>query len=164
MKNNIKKYNYICHIHSKKTTFVQFGDEWRKYLYNNLLGSKYIISEILSDFESNSNLGLIFPEPFYKVLLTYDTELTKMDEMYMNYLLRKIFKFFRTGNKIEFPVGNMFWAKINSIYQVFILDLKKKFPKERFQVDGTIMHGIERIWIYLVKLNGYYYKKIFKHF
>ena len=164
MKNNIKKYNYICHIHSKKTTFVQFGDEWRKYLYNNLLGSKYIISEILSDFESNSNLGLIFPEPFYKVLLTYDAELTKMDEMYMNYLLRKIFKFFRTGNKIEFPVGNMFWAKINSIYQVFILDLKKKFPKERFQVDGTIMHGIERIWIYLVKLNGYYYKKIFKHF
>jgi lipopolysaccharide biosynthesis protein len=164
MHNNIKKYKYICHIHTKKTKFINFGDEWREYLYNNLLGNTYIVSEILSDFDTKSKLGIIFPETFYKVLLNYDTEVTEMDKFYMNYILKKLFKYYKIGKKIEFPVGNMFWAKINSIYQIFELDLKNVFPQERYQVDGTIMHGIERIWVYLVKLNGYYYKKIFKHF
>ena len=58
----------------------------------------------------------------------------------------------------------MFWAKINSIYQIFKIRLKKKVPKELNQTNETIMHGIERIWLYLVKLNGYYFKIIFKHF
>jgi hypothetical protein len=59
MKKVIKKYKYICHIHSKKSFHINFGDEWRNYLYFNLLGSNQI------------KLGLIFPEPFYKVLIFY---------------------------------------------------------------------------------------------
>ena len=58
----------------------------------------------------------------------------------------------------------MFWAKVNAIYQIFGIRFKKIFPKELNQINGTIMHGIERIWLYLVKLNGYYYKIIFKHY
>ena len=58
----------------------------------------------------------------------------------------------------------MFWAKIDSIYQIFLFNLQNKFPEEKGQIDGTIMHGIERIWLYLTKINGYSYKKIFKNF
>ena len=164
LQNNIKKYKYICHIHTKKTKFTNFGDEWRNYLYNNLLGNKDIISEIISDFEINHKLGIIFPEAFYKVLTTYESEITKLDIFYMNYLFKKLNKYFRIGKKIEFPIGNMFWGKTASIYQIFDLNkIINKFPKEKNQIDGTIMHGIERFWIYLVKFNGYYYKKIFKH-
>ena len=57
----------------------------------------------------------------------------------------------------------MFWAKVKAIYQIFDLNLEKRFPKENGQLNLTLMHGIERIWLYIVKLNGYYYKKIFKH-
>jgi lipopolysaccharide biosynthesis protein len=39
-----------------------------------------------------------------------------------------------------------------------------EIPKELGQKDGIIMHSIERIWLYLVKLNGFYYQKTFKHF
>jgi rhamnosyltransferase len=82
----------------------------------------------------------------------------------MNYLLKKLNKYFRIGKKIEFPIGNMFWGKTASIYQIFDLNkIINKFQKEKNQIDGTIMHGIERFWVYLVKFNGYYYKKIFKH-
>ena len=58
----------------------------------------------------------------------------------------------------------MFWAKVSAIHQIFRIRFKKKFPKELNQTNETIMHGIERIWLYLVKLNGYYYKTIFKQF
>ena len=164
LKDEIKKYKYICHLHTKKTQFTNFGDEWRNYLYNNLLGNKEIISEILTDFEINSKLGIIFPETFYKVLINYDNEVTKSDKFYMNFLIKKLSKSFRIGNNFEFPVGNMFWAKTDSIHQIFGFKLKNIFPKEKKQIDGAIMHGIERIWLFLVKFNGYYFKKIFKHF
>lgn len=62
MKNKIKQYKYICHIHTKKSLFIDIGDNWRNYLYNNLLGNENIISEILSEFENNDKLGFSFPE------------------------------------------------------------------------------------------------------
>ena len=52
------KYRFICHINTKKSLHSKMGDEWRNYLFNNLLGSKDIISEILTDFENNDKLGL----------------------------------------------------------------------------------------------------------
>ena len=162
LKNVIKEYKYICHIHSKKTIYSSIGKPWRQYLYENLLGSKEIISEILFDFEYYNKLGFIFPETFYKCIpntwFTHDK-----NKQNINYLLNKIFPGFKMGKKIDFPAGNMFWAKIEAIYQIFDLDIYNKFPEENNFSSYTIMHAIERIWLYLVKLNGYVYKKIFKH-
>ena len=54
---------------SKKTLIVPiYGFKWRNYLYENLIGSKELISEILSDFENHDKLGIIFPETFYEAL------------------------------------------------------------------------------------------------
>ena len=50
----------------------------------------------------------------------------------------------------------MFWAKSKAIYQIF--NVRLKYPEELGQTNETIMHAIERLWLYLVKLNGYYYK------
>jgi lipopolysaccharide biosynthesis protein len=63
------KYKYLCHIHSKKSLHLpELWKKWRTYLFNNLLGTTEIISEILSDFENNESLGIIFPENYYKIL------------------------------------------------------------------------------------------------
>ena len=171
MKFKIKRYKYFCHIHTKKTKHNIFlGSNWRNYLYENLLGSKEVISEILTDFEKYEKLGLIFPEPYYDIIKdiqNFDsTEFTlhRRNIKYMNFILGKIFPGFKAGEKLIFPTGNMFWAKIKSIHQIFKIRFKKKFPKELNQTNETLMHGIERIWLYLVKLNGYYFKIIFKHF
>ena len=165
MKNKVKKYKYICHIHTKKSLFIDIGENWRNYLYNNLLGNENIISEILSEFENKDKLGFSFPENYYKALLLFGEKLSNKNKELMKYLLNKLFKFkLNIGSKIEFPIGNMFWARVNSIYQIFNEDFKDEIPKELGQKDGTIMHAIERIWLYLVKLNGFYYQKTFKHF
>ena len=171
MKYKIKKYKYICHIHTKKSKHdALLGSNWRNYLYNNLLGNKKIISEILIDFEKYDKLGFIFPEVYYDIIKNienYDSTdfpLHKPNIKYMNYILSKIFPGYIIGNKLIFPSGDMFWAKVNAIYQIFKIKNKKKFPKELNQTNDTIMHGIERIWLYLVKLNGYFYKIIFKQY
>ena len=164
MKTYFKKYKYICHIHSKKSeTSPEIGFLWRNYLFNNLLGNTEIISEILNDFEKNKKLGFIFPETFLKIvdpfyILTYRTG------YWINILSKRFFPDLKIGKLESFPAGNMFWAKIKAIFQVFIYDFSEFFPKEDEQINDTIMHGIERIWLYLVKYNHYKYKNIFKFF
>lgn len=171
LKTKIKKYKYVCHIHTKKSAHDKnLGSMWRNYLYNNLLGSKEIILEFLNDFESPKNLGFIFPEPYYDIIKkidNYDNSqffLHKQNIKYINLILKRIFGKFKVGNKLIFPSGNMFWAKINAIYQIFEIKISKAFPKEKNQTNDTIMHGIERLWLFLVKLNGYYYKMIFRYY
>ena len=164
LKNQIKKYKYFCHLHTKKSKHINFGDEWRNYLFNNLLGNKEIISEILTDFENNKYLGIIFPEIYYKVFETFGKNILGSNKDYMNLILKKLAPYLKVSTKnLDFPMGNMFWAKIKSVYQIFLLNFNELIPNENKQLDGTLMHGIERIWLYLAKYNGYYYKKIFKH-
>ena len=164
LKDKIRQYKYISHVHTKKSKTSPFiGISWRNYLYNNLMGNKRIFSEIISDFENNDKLGFVFPETFYDII-KQKCILTKYTLKYMNYILNKLFPNCRVGTLIDFPAGNMFWARIKAIYQIFEYNFNKKFDKEKEQTNDTIMHGIERIWIYLVKLNGYYYKTIFKSF
>ena len=164
LKNQIKKYKYFCHIHTKKSKHIDFGEEWRNYLFNNLLGNKQIISEILTEFEDNINLGIIFPEIYYKVYEAFGKNILGSNLNYMESIIKKIAPYLRLSTQnLDFPMGNMFWAKIKSVYQIFQNNFHKEIPNENKQLDGTLMHGIERIWIYLAKYNGYYYKKIFKH-
>ena len=157
-KSKYKSYKYLCHIHSKKSKSL-----WRKYLYNNLLGDINIVSEILNDFETNKKLGFILPETFYGIIRNF-YYLDKGTKKWMNFLSSYLFTNCELGKLVNFPAGNMFWSKIKAIYQIFIYDFTKYFPKEDYQTNDTIMHGIERIWLYLVKYNHYNYKVIFKSF
>ena len=150
MKRKFKNYKYICHIHTKKSIHKLFlGANWREYIYENLIGSKEIISNILSDFEKNEKLGFIFPEVYYDIIKgIYDFETNEKlgfifpeayydiikkikdfdntnlalnihNKKYMNFILKKIFRKYKVDEKLIFPVGNMFWAKTKAIYQIF---------------------------------------------
>ena len=163
LKNVIHKYKYLCHIHTKKhNNRTNLGQYWRQYMYENLLGKRNIIKQILSDFESNSKLGFIFPEHFYRIIKSTirfsKTDLINIDKIF-NILFPKIKN--RPDNINNFPAGNMFWAKTSAIYQIFNEDIIKLCPEELGQMDGTILHAIERFWLFLVKINGFYYKTIF---
>ena len=94
MKNKIKRYKYICHIHTKKSLFIDIGDNWRNYLYNKLLGNENIISEILSEFENNDKLGFSFPENYYKALLLFGEKLSNKNRLLMKLFLNKLFNKF----------------------------------------------------------------------
>ena len=164
IKTKFKFYKYLCHIHTKKSLIApEIGNLWRNYLYDNLLGNSTIVSEILYDFERIEKLGFIFPETFYGIIKDFYI-LTEGTKKWMDYIAEKILQNYKIGKLANFPAGNMFWAKIGSIFQIFTYDFSKYFPNEDNQTNDTIMHGIERIWLYLVKLNNFYYKVIFKFF
>ena len=163
LKDIIRKYKYICHIHTKKhKNKKSLGIYWRIYLYKNLIGTKDVISRILSDFENHNQLALIFPEPLYSIIneIYYNSPL---NIKHLNHLIHLLFpeKRYKITKVLNFPSGNMFWAKTSAIYQIFDEKIIKSVPKEKGQIDGTILHAIERFWPFLVMFNGYYYKSIF---
>ena len=164
IKSKFKFYKYLCHIHTKKSlTAPEIGNLWRNYLYDNLLGSSTIVCEILTDFETKKKLGFIFPETFYGIIQQFYI-LTEGTKKWLDFIADKILPNYKIGELVNFPAGNMFWAKIGAISQIFTYDFSKYFPSEDNQTNDTIMHGIERIWLYLVKSNNFYYKVIFKFF
>ena len=163
MREVFDKYKYLCHIHSKKSLHSpDLGKKWRTYLFNNLLGTTEIISEILSDFENNESLGFIFPENYYKIL-EYTMNVQPKEKEKLNYLFNKILPGHKFSDKyFDFPAGDMFWARTKAIIHIFKIDLKNDIPKERG--SKFILFAIERFWLFIVKANGYYYKKYFNYY
>jgi lipopolysaccharide biosynthesis protein len=162
LKDIIHKYKYFCHIHSKKHGESDLlGNYWKNNLFENLLGNKTIIQKILSDFENNNKLGLMFPEHFY-VQIKYAYGYNPSNWKFINYLFDILFPDLKVkaGDIRNFPVGNMFWARVDAIPQMFTKKIFEFVPEERGQIDGTIMHAIERFWPLLAKVNGYCYKTI----
>ena len=165
MEDIIYRYKYFCHIHSKKSKHKEgLGYKWRTYLYNNLLGNNEIIAEILSDFENYDKLGFAFPEN-YREIINSTKRIEKLDRKCMNILLSKLFQDSKyiTGYKlIDFPAGNMFWARVEAVHQIFKINIKY-IIQEMLEKDSSlhILYAIERIWLYIVKINGFYYKKYY---
>lgn len=151
----LDKYKYICHIHSKKTLTNTVGEEWRKYLFKNLFGSKENIVGIFDIFE-NTNTGIIFPATFHAMITAVDWG-SNFDNT--EKLLKKMnIDIMLPENHLIFPVGNMFWAKISAVRQIFEnCASAEDYALEAGQVDGTTAHAIERLWVYLAEYNGYTY-------
>lgn len=157
------KYDYICHIHTKKSKTVKYGDDWRKYLYRNLFGSEANVSQIFECFENDKSVGVIFP-PIFPVIVD---QVGFYGKNYKNCL--KEFK--RLGipkqyinEKLVFPAGTMFWAKTDAIKPLFEANYKySDFAKEKGQLDRTTAHAIERIICTLAFSRGYSYRNIYNN-
>jgi lipopolysaccharide biosynthesis protein len=151
-------YDYICHIHTKKSKYSKFGDDWRKHMLTCLLGDEIHVRNIVVNFEVNKNLGLLFPEQLPQVRTAFPCQ------WHINYdNLLKLLADIGVNIKIYdydpiFPCGNMFWARTKAVENIFKRNFKcEDFDEEKNQKDGTLAHIIERSWWYIALNNGYKY-------
>jgi len=160
MSNIINNYEYILHIHTKKSlTSDSYGDDWRVYLFNNLLGSTENIYNIFRYFIFKKKIGIIFPETYspVKPFILWGTDIEQGK--------KNVFDFIKnTGSELNlcdipvFPSGNMFWARTKAIRKVFCTGINHNdFPIENNQKDMTLAHAIERSWVYIAQNEGYTY-------
>lgn len=154
MKQEIYNYDYVCHIHTKKTVTNNHGERWRKYLYNNLFGSEEIVRSIFYLMEHTQNLGVIFPCIYSDVI--NDCTIVG-NEVFMYDLANRLnisVDGIRDG--MIFPASSMFWFKTEAIQNLFEIGLDEKdFPDESSQVDATYAHAVERMFCYIAEQNGY---------
>ena len=157
----LKYYRYICNLNTYNYNNISYYEEWKNYQFNNLLGNSRIISEIITDFEHNTKLGIIFTEKYYKSLIKFGEYPHDFDLEYLEFFITQTYhkvKFLH--NFTDYPEGGMFWAKINSIFQIFKLISNSFIHKKDLLI---VKKNFEIILIFLVKYNGFFYKTIFKH-
>ena len=162
MQSRIAEYDYIGHIHSKKTKTNGHGERWRQYSYHNMFGSKENVRKIFEIFQKFDSIGIIFPDTFPPLIpfVEWGDNFVCANELANRLGLDIDF----SKNPI-FPVGNMFWAKTDAILDVFDASITMQdFPKEKGQVDGTMAHAIERIWVYAARKQGYKHMMTLNHF
>ncbi len=153
MSKYITKYKFICHIHSKKSKIDIYGNNWREYLFSLLFGSKENIENIIKNLEMNKGLGIVLPKPFHNLENAMHWGLNR--ELAINILKQLSIDIKLPVHNIIFPVGNMFWARVDAILPLITNQLSDNFPNEKGQADGTIAHAIERLWVYTAEYNGY---------
>ncbi len=155
LKERIKNYDFLLHLHTKKSPHLS-ENQWYDDLLNKLIFNENYIYNVLDLFERNKKIGLVMPSVF--------PEIRRFTAWNLNYLVAKkivekspfdlvaLEKF-----KLKFPVGNMFWARVDAIMYPFNMDLNyTDFPKEPIPVDGTIAHALERLICFVVEQEGYY--------
>lgn len=146
------KYDIIGHFQTKKSlnnTSVD-GDGWRRYLLDNLLGED--VNKLLSFF-NDQKIGLVFAE-----------DKNYVDIGKNKYYVQQLCKMIGLDDISQtpiFPVGNMFWARVDAIKDIFELD-KSILQCEPLPLDGSYMHAIERIIPNIVEKNGYKYITVYK--
>lgn len=153
--NEIRKYDYFLHVHSKKSLYT--GQErigWRRYSLNSLLGSQEIVKRIFSLLESNKEIGLVYPDNHPDVPTMAYSWLK--NESGGRRLLNELNIPFTSGFFL-YPAGSFFWAKTEALKPLFDRKLNlEDFPEEEGQTDGTLAHVIERCTGLVVKNGGFH--------
>ncbi len=150
----VNDYDFVGHFHTKRSLSVCWGEEWRHYLLDNMLGSPEQITAVFRRFQRDSKLGIYFP-PVYPAMRNY-INWEKNKERCEELLCRMSLKV-NLPPKPVFPVGQMFWAKTKAVGKLFT-DAginKNNFEQENNQISDTLAHAMERIWTYVAAGNGY---------
>lgn len=154
------EYDLFCHIHSKKSIYIGYGDSWRRYLYNNLIDGNAFIN-ICNIFYTNSKLGILYPVIYPRLKELCEFYNIKQigefgEEQVINSLCKKMNIPNYSRANMLFSEGTMFWYKPDALKPLFDLDLQyEDFPEEPIGVGGTIAHAIERLPGFVVQNSGY---------
>jgi len=154
------RYEQILFIHSKKSPHYDFGQAWRDYLLNCLIGSPEIVASILQIFDESPEVGMVIPQHYAKL-----RERTSI-EWGANFrrarrLAWKMDLDLSSEGYLDMPSGSMFWARPKAIQSLLGLGLKyENFPIEPCALDGTIAHCIERLFLFACEQAGYTWMKI----
>jgi lipopolysaccharide biosynthesis protein len=153
----IDHYDYVLHVHGKKSTIKELGYAWREYLLRNLLGHSDYVRGIIAAFERDEQLGIVFPETF--PLLNLEP-VRKNERIACERLLQRCgFTSFRFSAP-AYPAGDMFWARAKAIRRIFKIGIVSgDFPKETGKPTQMLAHHIERLWVDLAANEGYGYLK-----
>lgn len=146
----LSKYEAICKLHTKKSTHLDSGDEWRKKLIHGLLPGKAATKALMDTFLNQQDIGAWVAD---KQLLKHRHYWGPNRERVEQELARIGINANRY--RLKFPGGSMFWIKPTALHWLKSMNYKAlDFEREEGQLDGTLAHAIERIIGFLVQHSG----------
>ena len=142
----LAKYDYIAHFHTKKSLHTPSHNVWAAFIFNHLLGTDGKVERIFGLLQNG--FGVVVPPDF--MMMPEDPSgwgsnlglaQSIVDRAGLAINLAKEFPV------IEFPQGSMFWAKSGYMKKLLRLGISyDDFPVEPVGTDGTLAHALERMF------------------
>lgn len=159
--NRLLDYDYICFIHDKKEkkeSLKKDTEAWIYLLWENMLGSRKYIENVLYTLSSKENIGLLVPPHLISDAFpygytnkwgkNYEIAESLAESWGLNCNLDK--------KKNTITLGSVFWAKTKALRKLLEREWKyEDFDEEPLANDETISHAIERIFAYVAQDAGY---------
>jgi hypothetical protein len=153
-----RSHDLMLHIHTKKTQYNSYLFRWRKYLFDNLMGSKTVVRNILQLFALDERLGMVAPLHFHALNIS-DPMAGNYDDV-RSLAARMGLDIPRTA-PLDFPAGSMFWARTATLRPLLDTGIQlSEFPEEAGQVDGTLAHAVERLYFVSCEAAGLHWVKV----
>ena len=147
-------YDYVCHVHTKKSPQAEFGAHWRHHLFDLLFGNKEIVSNIFGAFLDDPKIGMLFPENFYRV--QKDVDWGRNADTVRKFLASFDIKVSELPNPAKFAAGSMAWYRTDALRaitaKVLTFDM---FEEAGRQIDFTLAHAVERALPLAVEAAGF---------
>ena len=163
LEKELSSYDYIGHFHTKKSPEYPHwvGDSWRNELIDMLIKSA---SLILSQLEQEDKLGLVIADipSFFR----YTKIVDPWNELKFAADMNDLWQRMNVSRPIDFEefstyimsYGSFIWFKYDALKPMFELEWSDEdIPAEPLP-QHTILHSIERIFVYLAWARGFDYK------
>lgn len=141
----------VLKLHTKRSTHREDGDTWRHELLQRLAAPDRFRA-VLAAFAEDPALGVVGPEGHMQPLHYH----WSANERRCHYLCR------RTGISVpatdadQFIAGSMAWFRLASLRPLLDAHLQvDEFEDEEGQLDGTLAHAIERVFLLITKDAGF---------
>lgn len=140
--NELREYDYVCHLHSKRSPHTSFGSRWLSWVLRSMFGESWIGPALIAHFEAHAECVMLYPDNFH--------EIKKFcgwagNEARLKALLARFAR--PNAHFPDFPnfaAGSMAWFRGS-----FIADFAQQlsisdFEEEKDQLEGTLAHVLER--------------------
>ena len=153
LRDTYAQFDYVLHIHTKKSLHTDWLRDWSSELLGDLLDSRQSVLGIFEIFHNAPDIGVIAPRYFEPI--------RRYCQIGVNFphceaLARRLGFHLQADDPIEFPAGSMFWARSAALRPLLDLKLRHdEFEPEQGQSDGTLAHALERMIFYSSEVAGY---------
>lgn len=157
----ILKYEYFCFLHDKRAKEAKIKpdvERWIQCLWENMLGSRAYIDNILDVFKKQETIGLLAApapmSPYFDAAFSGAWSSNFKNTKRLAERLQLVCDL--NEEKPVLTIGTAFWAKKEALRKLLEEDWKyEDFDAEPMAVDGTISHAIERCFAYVAQDAGY---------
>src|SRR5271166_4092136 len=140
----LSEHDICLKLHSKKSLNAppEFGEGWRKYLFDELIGDYDRVRAIVATMLVSTDLGLLMAQHYPPLVSSIG-----MGENFelVRDILAKISVDLVPDQKLEFPAGSMFWFRSDALPGLAGLGFNwHDFGHAVDHRDGTLAHAMER--------------------
>ncbi|MCD9047986.1 glycoside hydrolase family 99-like domain-containing protein [Luteimonas sp. MHLX1A] len=141
----------VLKLHTKRSTHREDGDTWRHELLQRLAAPDRFRA-VLAAFAEDPALGVVGPEGHMQPLHYH----WSANERRCLYLCRRTGISAPATDADQFIAGSMAWFRLASLRPLLDAHLQvDEFEDEEGQLDGTLAHAIERVFLLIMKDAGF---------